>query len=452
MNVEDLRRKYPDFIYKSFSLKQVGEDLEISFNFQVPPDIEFNPKVVIKNVSEESLKQVPKDVLNNLVFHLGLFEIPSYWKTTSSGRIVIEAGKLDDYQISWWSKLLLEGMGQFFWENGIDEVENFFKIESRGMVLEGRGEVFGKRVLISVGGGKDSAVTLDLLGNGNSNAGAFMLNPIPASERISDIAGVERRVIVKRTIDQKLLDLNRQGYLNGHTPFSSYLAFLSVFCAYLFGYSEVAFSNEASSNEANVESRGRKVNHQYSKTTEFEEDFRKYNEKYLTNVTYFSFLRPLHELQIAKLFCKTSKYFEAFRSCNVGQKNDSWCNYCPKCLSTYILLHPFLDQDQVKKIFSADLFADFSLYSILEQLVRDDLVKPFECVGTRIELRAAMAMSIKGLKEGGETTPVLLKMALDNKLTDLSLVSVGDKLLNEWNDYNFLDDNYESILREALLS
>src|SRR5213079_2303944 len=96
------------------------------------------------------------------------------------------------------------------------------------------------------------------------NAGAFMLNPIPASERISEIAGVEDRVVVIRKIDSRLLDLNRQGYLNGHTPFSSYLAFLSVFCAYLFGYSEVAFSNEASSNEANVVSGGRSVNHQYS--------------------------------------------------------------------------------------------------------------------------------------------------------------------------------------------
>jgi hypothetical protein len=78
------------------------------------------------------------------------------------------------------------------------------------------------------------------------------------------------------------------------------------------------------------------------------------------------------------------------------------------------------------------------------------MVKPFECVGTRIELRAAIAMSIQRLKEGGEALPVLLKMALDNNLTDLSLVSVGDKLLNDWNDNNFLDDKSESILRGAL--
>jgi hypothetical protein len=450
MNVENLREKYPNFIYKNFSLRQNGKNLEISFNFQVPPDIEFNPKVVINNVPGDRLEQVPQGVLNNLVFHMGLAEIPSYWKATCSGRIVIEAGKLDNYQISWWSKLLTEGMGQFFWENGIEEVGDFFTIESHGQVFGGGGEVDGQAVLIPVGGGKDSAVTLQLLGKREPQAGVFMLNPISASERISEIAGIKDRVAVERKIDSRLLALNTQGYMNGHTPFSSYLAFLSIFCAYIYGYSKVAFSNERSSDEANVESRGRRINHQYSKTIEFEKDFRSYNEKYLTNVSYFSFLRPLHELQIAKLFSEMHDYFEAFRSCNVGQKRDRWCNHCPKCLSTYILLHPFLKEDQMRKIFSADLFADSSLYSILEQLVRDDCVKPFECVGTRIELRAAMAMSIQMLKKDGAALPVLLKMVFDKGIIDLSMVSVADKLLQDWNGDNFLDGEYKSILRKAL--
>ncbi len=448
MNVENLRKKYPTFIYKNFFLRQNGRDLEISFNFQIPPDIEFNPKVVIKSLPEGRLEQVPQGVLNNLAFHMGLAEIASYWKTMCSPRIIIEAGKLDDYQISWWSKLLTEGMGQFFWENGIEKVEDFFSIESHGQIFGQRAEVSRQRTLIPVGGGKDSAVTLGLLGK--SEPGVFMLNPILASQRISKIAGIKDEVSIQRKIDPRLLDLNEKGYLNGHTPFSSYLAFLSIFCAYVYGYSEVAFSNERSSDESNVIFNGKKINHQYSKTTEFEVDFRSYNEKYLTNVKYFSFLRPLHELQIAKLFSEMPVYFEAFRSCNVGQKSDSWCGHCPKCLSTYILLHPFLELAQMEKIFSADLFADSSLYSVLEQLVRGDMVKPFECVGTRIELKAAMAMSIERLERGGATLPVLLKMSLDNGLTEISMASVGDKLLHDWNSDNFLDSKLESVLRKAL--
>ena len=59
-------------------------------------------------------------------------------------------------------------------------------------------------------------------------------------------------------------------------------------------------------------------------------------------------------------------------------------------------------------------------------------------------------MSIQRLKSSGEEISVLLKMALDDKLTDLSLLSVGDKLLHDWNSDNFLDYKHEVILREAL--
>lgn len=63
---------------------------------------------------------------------------------------------------------------------------------------------------------------------------------------------------------------------------------------------------------------GEKVNHQYSKTYEFENDFAEYSKKYLkANVKYFSFLRPLNEMQIAKIFSRYTKYHKVFKSCNV---------------------------------------------------------------------------------------------------------------------------------------
>lgn len=450
MNVETLREKYPNFVYKSFDSKRNSGNLDLSFNFQAPPDIEFNPKVVLKNIPQGALDQVPRQALNNFVFHLGLAEIPSYWKATCSPTIRIEAGQLDNYQVEWWKKLLMKGMGQFFWENGIEAGSNFFTIESQGQVFGNKAEVLRRRVLIPVGGGKDSAVTLQLLGNRKPIAGVFILNSVPASERLSQIAKIDDKVIVERVIDPRLLDLNAKGYLNGHTPFSSYLAFLSNFCAFVYEYSDVAFSNERSSDEANTILDGKKINHQYSKTTEFEQDFRDYTGKYLSNVSYFSFLRPLYELQIAELFSKMPQYFEAFRSCNVGQKTDSWCGHCPKCLSTYVLLHPFLSQDQIVSVFSHDLFEDDSLYSTLEQLVREDLVKPFECVGTRVELKAALALSARKLVESGSSLPSLVKRAEDARLFDKSMIDIADKLLHDWNSNNFLDDGMKVILKEAL--
>ena len=67
---------------------------------------------------------------------------------------------------------------------------------------------------------------------------------------------------------------------------------------------------------------GEKINHQYSKSYEFEKDFTTYAEKYLKgNVKYFSFLRPLNELQIAKIFSKYKKYHKIFKSCNVRKQD-----------------------------------------------------------------------------------------------------------------------------------
>ena len=107
------------------------------------------------------------------------------------------------------------------------------------------------------------------------------------------------------------------------------LAFYTLLAAALAGVRNVALSNENSANESTVA--GSTVNHQYSKSLEFENDFRAYAAKYVTGeVNYFSFLRPLSELQIAMLFARYKKYFDVFKSCNAGSKQDIWCGRCAK--------------------------------------------------------------------------------------------------------------------------
>ena len=175
------------------------------------------------------------------------------------------------------------------------------------------------------------------------------LNPTRASKKIMKIARCKSSIIVERKIDKKLLELNQKGGLNGHTPFSAYLAFLSVLCAVLFDFKFIAFSNERSSNEGNLKYLGRVINHQYSKSFDFEKKFRDYSKKYLAkNVEYFSFLRPLYEIQIAKIFSKYPQYLNAFLSCNEAYKTYSgkkkptrkWCGNAPNAslsLSAFVL-------------------------------------------------------------------------------------------------------------------
>lgn len=208
-------------------------------------------------------------------------------------------------------------------------------------------------------------------------------------------------MVVTRTIDPKLLELNRKGYLNGHTPFSAYLAFLSVLCATLFDTKYIALSNERSSNEGNVKYLRKTINHQYSKSFDFEKKFRSYIKTYLTKgVEYFSFLRPLYELQIVRIFAQYPKYFSAFLSCNEAHKTTSgtkkptgkWCGKCAKCLFVWLALYPFVSEKQIANIFKKSLFQDKTLAPLLEELTGKKKFKPFECVGTTKESRAALSL------------------------------------------------------------
>ncbi len=390
MNYLELREKYPEFVYRNFSYELKDGDLEIKFLFEVG-EFKFSPRIIFKQIPLERFNSLEKQPIENLIFHLGLAEIPSYWKAFTSPYIKIQAGSLNGEQINWWKDLIIQGMGQFFYENKIDfTLDDFVTISTTSDKRFNAGpNIESYDILIPVGGGKDSAVTLELL-KGVGRTAALLINPTQAATDVVEASGIGQKIIVERSIDKVLLDLNEQGYLNGHTPFSSVVAFIALFAAYVYGYKEIALSNERSSDEENTMYMGRKINHQYSKTFEFENKFRSYVKNYLVDINYFSFLRPLYELQIAKIFSRMRKYFSLFRSCNVGQKTNSWCRSCPKCLSTYILLKPFLTKQDLIGIFGEDLLIKPSLKETLSELTDENKVKPFECVGTRAELQDAL--------------------------------------------------------------
>ncbi len=172
------------------------------------------------------------------------------------------------------------------------------------------------------------------------------------------------------------------------------LAFYTLLAACLSGRRYIALSNESSANEPTVQ--GSDVNHQYSKSVSFESDFRDYVKRQLSDrLSYYSFLRPLSELQIARLFAGHQAYFPVFRSCNAGSKTDSWCGNCPKCLFAFIILSPFIAPETLNGIFGKNLLADANLLPVLKELCGESEVKPFECVGTREEVCMALCETIR---------------------------------------------------------
>jgi hypothetical protein len=245
--------------------------------------------------------------------------------------------------------------------------------------------------LVPIGGGKDSIVTYELLKDIFPNAYMFSINPIVASKNILN-KHPDNSIVLKRNLDlKKILAFNDDGYLNGHIPFSSIVGFISIWLGLLYETKYIVLSNEESANEENVIFNDLKVNHQYSKSFEFENDFRNYISTYITkDVEYFSFLRPLQEIHIAKLFAKNKQYFDIFLSCNVGSKKNVWCKKCPKCMFTYIMLCNFIDDSDMIKIFGTNMLDDTTLQKIFDNLYKKEETKPFECVGTYDEINFAL--------------------------------------------------------------
>lgn len=400
MKLETLRKKYPEFVYQKYSYRLKRGNLKIAFCFKIEPDIIFKPRIIIKNIPDGRMEKIDKKALNNFIFHLGLMEIPSYWKATCSPKIIIRAGALDKDQAAWWRELIIKGMGQFFYENKIDSREpDFLKISVNPSISApalGTTDLELKDgYLIPIGGGKDSIVTLNLLKERGEKINCFLLNPSGYAKKIVKIAGLQSPIKAERRIDANLLTLNSRGFLNGHTPFTAVLSFLAVFCAVLFDYKNTVFSNEKSANEGNVLYLGKSINHQWAKTSEFEKMFKSYSQKYLAkNINYFSFLRKYSELQIAKMFARYPKYFPAFSSCNRGLKTgEKWCCKCPKCLFTYLVLSPYLSENQLLKIFGKNLLKDKKLRPLLKTLTGERGIKPFECVGTYQESQLALQLN-----------------------------------------------------------
>lgn len=405
----EFRKKYPVFYYHDYLIEETDTQIIIKFNFEIEGLTTFEPKWIIEKSNDYSFDK-NDEIINNIIFNIGMVEVISYLKATCSKKLIVECASLNDEQISFYKKLYFNGLGEFLYRNNITtSIEELFCIEctsNKKYKSQTINNLNGNLILI--GGGKDSLVSLDLLKEYKETNKCYILNP-----RESWIEGVRTSnydisdiFSIKRTIDARLIELNKEGYLNGHTPLSALLAMSSLLPAYLLKKENICVSNESSANEATVKNTN--INHQYSKSFEFETDFREYCNKFISNsFNYYSVLRPLSEYQIAKYFSKLSHLHHIFHSCNLGSKNDEWCHECPKCLFIYLLFSPFLSQDELKSIFGVNMLEDGKNLKEFEKLIGVTDEKSFECVGSRAEVNFAIKKTINNTSE--ENLPLLLQ-------------------------------------------
>lgn len=384
------------FLFDSYSLDPTKT--VISFVYKAGKD-RFEERLFLPKPISDSFDG---ELLNALFFNLHLALGISYWKMKCFPRIEIASGTLSADQAQFWNLVYTKGLGEFYYRNNIDFRKRVSFPYAEIPLNVPKNISFLKRELVGIGGGKDSVVTWERLKKENISAMGLVIETQKKYDSINELLRVgDIPVIrVRREIDTKLIEeKNNPAYYNGHVPISMIYAWIGILTAMLYDYRAFVVSNEKSADEGNTEMFGTPINHQWSKSREFEDAFVQYVHTSISpDVSYYSLLRDLTELEIVKEFVSYPHYLPVVSSCNrnfsVTNKlsGTKWCGACPKCAFAFLLFAAYLPAEQVISLFGKNMLEDPELGSTFRDLTGRGGLKPFECVGTFKESQMAMKM------------------------------------------------------------
>ncbi|MCD9028193.1 endonuclease domain-containing protein [Luteimonas sp. BDR2-5] len=344
----------------------------------------------------------------------------SYYKAAVPPEIRIDGYAIDADTAALLEDVYVHGLGEFAYRNGLDLHGRVRFPAAPSSARRAPSPAGGRRepeavaagdraclglrhhALVAIGGGKDSLVSIEAL------------RALGVGQTVSWIGGSQLiRVCAERTglptlnigrqLAPELFEYNRQGAWNGHIPVTAINSAILVLAAVLLDVDQVVFSNERSASYGSLikaadGSTTSEVNHQWSKGWAFERAFGAYVQRHVAaDLHYYSLLRPLSELAVARQFARSDRYDAYFSSCNrnfhlLGERPvNRWCGICPKCHFVFLALAPFMPKPRLVAIFGRNLLDDPAQVPGFDALLEYQDHKPFECVGEGRESRAAMA-------------------------------------------------------------
>jgi len=323
----------------------------------------------------------------------------SYYKAGVPPEIRIDGEGIDTETASLLDEVYRNGLGEFAYRNGLD-LRECIRFPAAHRPSDGHPAPalrLPPRALVAIGGGKDSLVSIEALRAAGVEQTVVWIGGSQLIRACAERTGLPV-LNIGRQLAPELFELNRLGAWNGHIPVTAVNSAILAFAAVLLGFDQVVFSNERSASYGSIIPGTGEVNHQWSKGWAFERAFGEHLQRRVAaDLHYYSLLRPLSELAVARQFAKIDRYDAHFSSCNrnfhiLGERPASrWCGVCPKCHFVFLALAPFMPKPRLVGIFGRNLLDDAAQIPGFDALLEYQDHKPFECVGEGRESRAAMA-------------------------------------------------------------
>lgn len=430
-----------------------GGTLRVTFRFTCG-DTAFAPSVEFTGLRPDEATRTGTQTAQRLIRALAIVESFSYWKAYCSPVIEVALPWADPAETAWWEAFWPKAMGEFFYHNGVNyAAPGFLRITAApaaptATVTPGTppGSHDTAPPLVMFSGGKDSLALTYAIRDGAAPATDFFLyNPTAGQKALAESLASGGRIIrVRRKILPELLALNVGGHPNGHTPYSAYLAIAALLAGYLRGNDNVVAGNSRSDDEPNVGSYlGMPVNHQWTKSYEFERSLAEYRNRWLPGApTYSSPLRTLFELQIIRSLKDHMDAYLKTASCN-KTKGTGWCRECAKCAWVFAATSALFGHDQAVAKAGGDIFADPAMSLVYEAMAGLSGDKPFECTGTEEEVRAV----IQAAGQLGGSLPALASCLRDPAIRDARPLDV---LLKDWGQDDLAPQALTDRVRRAV--
>jgi hypothetical protein len=154
------------------------------------------------------------------------------------------------------------------------------------------------------------------------------------------------------------------------------------------GYRYLVIGHERSAESGNLHwnTTGEQINHQWGKSLEAEILLADYIRTELVDLSYFSILKPIHDVVIFNLLRSDLESVPSTHSCNVRKP---WCQECAKCAYVWLGYSAYLPEKLVSSMFPRNLLNVPQNVAWFRQLLGLGHHKPFECVGETPEVRLA---------------------------------------------------------------